>query len=118
MDILVKKNELENNKNQWTDETIEYIWKHYPNAVPIYVDTKVELKKKKWIMWKDYTLGQAIMLIRKGMNIKETEAVFCEIDKKIYTNNKTVKWIYDQVNPKDKVLILKISLENAFGADY
>lgn len=100
---------------------VDILKKKYPKNIPIIVICKDDLilKKQKYLVNEDITLGQFIFTLRKRIlnNIKSSEAIY------LFTNNNTIpasseilSIIYSQhKDQRTGMLYLTICKENTFG---
>jgi GABA(A) receptor-associated protein len=93
--------------------------KQYPHRIPVICekgDKKIrELKKKKYLVPDNLTLGQFIYILRKRIRLEPHEAMFLFINKKIFTCSTLIGLIYDQEKSADGFLYIYYATENTFG---
>ena len=91
----------------------------YKNSVPVIVDTNVEniqkLDKNKYIVPKDITLGEFIVILRKKLVIKQYESIFLLINNTLMSSHLNMKEIYDSKKNEDGFLYIIYRFENTFG---
>ena len=90
----------------------------YPNKIPVIIYSKeIELRKRKYLIEAQMTLGQLMYIVRKNMiNVNENEALF------LFTkNNKLLRMScmfcmisLDEYND-DGFLVFTLTKENTFG---
>ena len=99
-------------------EEAKRVLERYPNKVPIIVISKKPLiiDKEKYLVPKELTIGQFLLIIRKRMRIRAEESLF------IFCRNNTIppisamiSDIYASHQDTDKFLYLTISKEETFG---
>jgi len=97
----------------------------YPGRVPIYIDPAPNSKvpvidKRKFLVPRDFTMGQMIFTIRKRMELSSSQAIFVYIMQKgkqelLAQTSSTMGEIYDQYHEDDGMVYLQYASENAFG---
>ena len=76
----------------------------------------IELEKGRFLVNKDTTLGQFMLLLRQKNKIAPTEAVFVFCNNLLPTSNSTMLELWtEHHNEEDDVLYLTCSKENTFG---
>ena len=94
--------------------------KKYPNKIPTIVQKHHKsrglpiLKKSKFLIQKELTIGQLLHVIRKNISLDPSIAIYLFIDKKIYPSNKTIGEIFHS-RQKDDFLYVYYIGENTFG---
>ena len=92
----------------------------YPNKIPTiikklrYNDTLPQLKKYKFLIQKELTIGNLIHVIRRNLPIDSTVALYLSINNKIYPSSTSIGHIYDS-NINDDFLYVYYIGENTFG---
>ena len=96
----------------------------HPDKIPVIIDRGSQetpkLKKNKFLISKDKTLGELIIILKKfiitnGSGFNEKQAIFLFINGNIYSSSKTINEIYETVKPDDLYLKIIYSVENCFG---
>lgn len=93
----------------------------YPSHIPVIVDadSKLKLKKNKFLVPKDVSVGHLLCSIRKQMTVTQTDAVFLFVDKTLLSSTKLMSDIYEDHTKSrknnDKFLYIYMSKENTFG---
>ena len=109
-----KHKSLENRIKEADTALLKYI-----NSVPVIVDSNVEniqkLDKNKYIVPKDITLGEFIIILRKKLVIKKYESIFLLINNTLISSHLTMKEIYDSNKSEDGFLYIIYRFENTFG---
>ena len=99
---------------------MERILEKYPDRVPVYVNKKEgsnveEIKKHKYLVPKDMTMGNFIYVLRKNINLKSSQALFVFVDNLIVSNSEMMGEIYNKHKNEDKFLYVIYSSESTFG---
>jgi hypothetical protein len=99
----------------------------YPGRVPICIDPAPNARvptidKRKFLVPRDFTMGQMIFTIRKRMELNATQAIFVYIMQKgkqevLAQTSATMGDIYDKYQEADGMVYLQYASENAFGSD-
>ena len=112
-----KKHTLEQRKNE-SSKIIE----KYEDRIPIIVtkDPKCksldDINKNKFLAPTDLTLGQFLVVIRKRINLAESEALFVFVDESILaTTSQTIGTLYNAHKDEDGFLYIIYCAENTFG---
>ena len=96
----------------------------HPSKIPVIIDRgnteTPKLKKNKFLISKDTTLGQLIIVIKKFLvnnshTFSDKQAIFLFINGNIYSSSKTINEIYETVKPDDLYLKIIYCVENCFG---
>ena len=91
----------------------------YPDRIPVicerYGNNIDLLDKKKYLVPKNLTLGQFIIIIRKRLNISKEQAIFCFINNKLPIISSEMSTLYKENKDEDGFLYLVYSGENCFG---
>ena len=93
----------------------------YQDRIPIIVtkDPKCQLKdinKNKFLAPVDLTLGQFLCVIRKRVELQDSEALFVFVNEStLATTSSTIGELYDEFQDPDGFLYLLYCSENAFG---
>ena len=92
----------------------------HPDRIPIIV-TKgkncrlKEMDKYKFLAPYDLTLGQFLVVIRKRIQLDNTEALFVFINNTLINTSQSLGSIYDTNKDKDGFLYMTYCNENVFG---
>ncbi len=87
----------------------------YPDRVPIIINkSDFKLDKKKYLVPKDLSIGQFMMIVRSKVNIKPEESMFIFIDNLIPCSTDLIQQLYAN-HQKDGILYVTLCLENTFG---
>lgn len=106
------------------DRKLEYnkIIAKYPDKVPIiikpYHGNAPVLRKNKFLVHRDLTVGEFMYIIRKQFKTKENEAVFLFRDNVLLNISSLCSEIHEPIkrDPKqDGFVYLSLSCENTFG---
>ena len=102
------------------NKTIEQILIKHPNKIPIIITKKQgstinELKKKKYLVSKDFTMGQFIWKIREYLNLNSSEAIFLFTNNTLIQTTITANELYQKQKNDDGILYIKYSSEEVFG---
>jgi hypothetical protein len=82
----------------------------YPDKTPIIVNTNLPLKKKKFLVENNMTIGEFIYFMRKQIKVKPDTGLFLFINNKIpVVSHKIIQ--YDQGN----IIIANLETEKVFG---
>lgn len=90
----------------------------YPNKIPIIIYSKeIELRKKKYLIEAQHTLGQLMYNVRKQMiNVDENEALFLFTkNNKLLTLNSMICLIPLEEYDENGFLVFTLTKENTFG---
>lgn len=89
----------------------------YPMRIPIIIEPRSDLliDKEKYLVPKDLTLGQFLVVIRKRMKLRPEEALFCFLDRVIPNISAMLGDLYSEHRSMDKFLYLTLSKEETFG---
>ena len=96
------------------------ITKDHPDRIPIIVENSKDsnmpdLNKKKFLVPKDLTVGDFIVIIRKRVKISPEMAIFLFVGDMIPPSVNTIEYLYSQHKSEDGFLYLTYSGENTFG---
>jgi GABA(A) receptor-associated protein len=93
----------------------------YPDRIPIICERNGNnitlLDKKKYLVPKNITLGQFIIVLRKRLKITKDKAIFCFIKNKLPIISSDMGNLYNENKDKDGFLYLHYSGENCFGCN-
>ena len=89
----------------------------YPERLPIIITKhSSNVKQSKFLVPREFTIGQLVYIIKRKSQIKPSEAIFIFTEKNILMNaGSRVEDIYEKHKNKDGFLYLIYSLENTFG---
>jgi len=111
-----KKHTLEERKTESAK-----IIKKYEGRIPVIVtkDSKCkldEMDRNKFLAPGDLTLGQFMYVIRKRINLKETESIFMFVNETVLApTSHTMNALYEQYKDEDGFLYFVYCNENVFG---
>ena len=100
--------------------------KKYPKSVPILLNPcdklHTELKRKKFIVPKEYTFSRFISIVRSKCELDEKQGLFFFINGILPVMTDTIgqiydRWTLDNKNALDKILVVDMRCENTFGND-
>ena len=98
------------------------IIKKYDDRIPIIVTkdpkcaTLNDINKNKFLAPSDLTLGQFLVVIRKRINLQESEALFVFVNEStLATTASTIGQLYEDYQDEDGFLYFLYCSENAFG---
>jgi GABA(A) receptor-associated protein len=124
---IKKKSIIDFTKSTFTDEEkliiskeVELIREKYPHYIPIIVRTKddsIVLKKRKFLVGGDITMGQFMFILRKKMDkLKPSEAIFLFVNNMVPSSSSFLSSIYASNKDLDmNMLFITVSKENTFG---
>ena len=119
-EIQHNKKQITFNPENYTQESADRILNKYPKRLPVLVweqGAGIDMKKRKFIVPKDITLGQFLYVIRKQIiNISEIEGIFIFITGKgtMLPIAELMAHIYNEHNDNG-FLKLTVTKENTFG---
>lgn len=91
----------------------------HPDKIPVIIDRgskeTPKIKKNKFLISKDRTLGEVIIVLRKYLSIDKSQALFLFINNKIFSNSKNINEIYEKEQSDDLYLRIVYTIENCFG---
>lgn len=97
------------------------VLKKYPERVPIIIEKANEkddiatIDKNKYLVPKDTTLHEFIIIIRKRIRLEPSKTMFVIINSHLCPGSKTIGEIYDDDKDEDGFLYIKYTSENTFG---
>ncbi len=106
-----------NNLNTDNSTEIQKIRKKYPDHIPFYIytnDKSLRLAKNKFLAPKNFSFGQIIHVIRKNINVSQTEALFFFVNKSLVPTSTLISQIYEEYN-QNGILTFLVCKENTFG---
>ena len=91
----------------------------YPGKIPLIIEKSknctYDINKNKYLLPTDIKVHQLNFIIRKRLNIKNSEALFIYINNIIPPNNNFIGEIYNDLKDTDGFLYITYSSENTFG---
>lgn len=102
-------------------EESKRILEKYPDKIPLILEKSESsdipiMDKQKFVMIKDITIGQFLIIIRKKINLDQSQALFLMVnDKYIPTSSETCGALYTKYADKDGFLYITYSAEQTFG---
>tara|TARA_B110001469_G_C9615837_1_gene306583 strand:+ start:19 stop:405 length:387 start_codon:yes stop_codon:yes gene_type:complete len=92
----------------------------YPNRIPIIINksehsTLNDIDKQKYLVPNELTFSQFVYIVRKRINLSESESLFLFINNKLIPSNKSMKEVYDVDKDHDGFLYVNYTNENTFG---
>lgn len=100
-------------------EAVQILQK-YPDRIPIIVEedknSDIKLDKRKFLVPRDFTLGQFIFILRKRITtITPEKSLFVFINNILPPNSYKINTLYDNYKENDLFLYFVVSTENTFG---
>ena len=99
------------------ENSVKILRERYPTRIPVLIETKqtgLEIPKKKYLVPKDYTVRDFQQIIRKKLDLRETEAIFIFVNDMMCLPSTTFKTILQQQNNPDYLKIV-YGKEETFG---
>jgi len=95
----------------------ERIYNKYNDRIPIIIGSNdIELSRNKFLVSRDITFGNLILIIRKYIKLDQTDALFiCTESGKCLKGSDIIMDIWDRHHDIDNFLYLIIKKENTFG---
>lgn len=94
----------------------------YPDKIPVAIhkargarDTLPELKKWKYVVPREMTMGQLIYLIRRYLTLPPEEALFLFVGNTLVPSTAQISEVWAQYREDDGALHVVYSGESAFG---
>ena len=91
----------------------------YPTRIPIIFESDdmsiPKLKRKKYLVERDFTLGNLMYIIRKHLDLTSDIAIYLLINTKLFPASELLGVIYDQNADNDGFLYINYSGESTFG---
>ena len=115
----MKLHENKTFEERLADSTL--ILKKYPTRVCIYIkklktcNNVPDIDKNKFLAPKDLTMAQFMYIIRKRIQLDETQALFFYINNNVITGHMSILEIYNKYKSSDGFLYITYSGENCFG---
>ena len=97
------------------------ILEKFPDKIPIIVeqgknDKLQKIDKSKFLVPQDLTVGQFMNIIRKRIELSESEAFFIFVNNRVLpSNSSSMISIYDTYKNEDNFLYITYCGENVFG---
>ncbi len=93
---------------------------NYPDRVPVICEKdnrlhNCNIKKRKYLVKKDLTIGQFIYIIRKQIEINSSMGLFLYTNGRIYSSSEKMGNIYNKNKDNDGYLYINYAFENTFG---
>lgn len=92
--------------------------KKFPNRVPVIFipGETIGMKRTKFLIHSDYSIGQVMTKVKQNMDVKREEAIFILANKTLVPNSELLKRVWNEhKNPHDGILYLNLMKENTFG---
>jgi GABA(A) receptor-associated protein len=102
-------------------EETERVRRKYPNRIPCYISFKPGTKaptldKPKFLIPDEFKMSHVFWIIRKRMNLLDTESLFFLVNGKIHPSSSTLlKQMYTDYKDEDGMLYIEYYSENTFG---
>ena len=98
----------------------ERVIQKYPDRCPIIVDRldgsiAPILKKNKYLVPRDLTIGQLVYLLKKYLKVKQGQAIFLFIKETLPASSSLIGDVFEKKKDVDGFLYVVYSMENAFG---
>lgn len=99
---------------------VKRLRKKYPNKIPTIVDNLnygsrlPKLKKNKFLIQRELTVGQLSHVIRTNLTLDPSVAIYMVINNKIHPSSKIIGNIYNDQNNEGFLYIYYVG-ENTFG---
>jgi GABA(A) receptor-associated protein len=93
---------------------------NYPDKLPVICekDNRVphcNIKKRKYLVSKDLTIGQFIFIIRNNIQMNSNMGLFLFTNGIIPSSSDTMEYIYNNFKDNDGFLYINYAFENTFG---
>ena len=101
-------------------EKISRLMTKYPDRVPVIIQKHgkskcLSLSNNKFLVPKNFTISQFLILIRKRLKIDESIAIFIFIDNILPQLNNNIEKTWVDYKSNDNVLYMEYATENTFG---
>jgi GABA(A) receptor-associated protein len=98
----------------------EKVLYEYPDKVPVICEKdnrlqNCEIKKRKYLVSKDLTVGQFMYIIRKQIQLNSNMGLFLFIKEIIPSGSEKMGNIYNRYKDNDGYLYINYAFENTFG---
>ena len=92
----------------------------YPGRVPVICEkhpssTLPDLKKNKYLIPPELSLGNFIYTIRKNIKINAYQSIFIFVNHKIFPSSMLLSLLYQSEKDEDNFLYINYMTENTFG---
>jgi GABA(A) receptor-associated protein len=91
----------------------------FPDRIPVICDCDPSqnwtISHRKYLVPRDYTIGQFIYTIRKRMSLKEEEAIYIIINNVVPPTSALMNQVYNDHKDADGFVYVNICKESAFG---
>ena len=92
----------------------------YPDRIPVIVNKSKntdidDIDKNKYLVPKNYTVGQFVYMIRKRIKLKPEKAIFVFINNVLPPTSASMDEMYNVYQSNDGFLYVTYSGENTFG---
>ena len=93
----------------------------YPDRIPVIVEKSDkctlthDIDKQKYLVPRSLSCSQFLYIIRKRINIGESESLFIFINNNLIPSSKTIDEIYNTDKDSDGFLYVMYTNENTFG---
>ncbi|NDB84184.1 MAG: hypothetical protein EB127_15930 [Alphaproteobacteria bacterium] len=94
----------------------------YPDRIPIIIEKHKsceymnQLKSSKYLVPKEMTMGQFIVMIRSKIKLEPSTGMFVFVNNLLVPNSCCIDSLYNEHKDDDGFLYMKYSTENTFGA--
>jgi GABA(A) receptor-associated protein len=93
---------------------------NYPDKVPVICEKDRRLqncgiKKRKYLVSRDLTIGQFIFIIRNNVQMRHDMGLFLFTNGIIPSSSDTIEYIYNKFKDNDGFLYINYAFENTFG---
>lgn len=99
-------------------EEVYMLKQKYAEHIPILIRThqKLEVEKSKYLIPTNFTIGQALAIIRKKIKINSSDAIFCMINNLMIPSSNLIGQVYSEYkDPSIDMLVMTITKESVFG---
>ena len=100
-----------------------HIKTNHPNSVPVFVlrgtniqDDIPHLKKQKFLVPRDLTVGQFVYLIRRQLSLTPEKSIFVFVGNTLPPSSALIRDLYAQYVDDDGALRMTYSSESVFGS--
>jgi GABA(A) receptor-associated protein len=91
----------------------------YPDRIPVIVEAvnaqTPQIKKNKFLVPKDVSVGKLIYEIRRYTQVSAEEALFVFVNNTLISTSSLIEQVYEKHKDVDQFMYLVYSLENTFG---
>lgn len=101
-------------------QVADQILSRYPDRIPILIDksynsTLPDIKKHKFLVPRDVTVGKFLCEIRKYISLDETQSVFIFVNSSLLSSSGLLATVYKDHKNDDNFLYITYAGENVFG---